>query len=96
MAIKQILAKLMEGGGKKGLTPNEVELNSYLEEERLDRVKALLHKMRIKKNQEILFSNTLVSGGKGVLEAENVITGQKNTLTPIQKKILDNRNLFFN
>ena len=93
MAIKDILAKLMEGGAKKGLTPNEVELNSYLEEERLDNVKAALHKYRIKKNNEILVQNTLVKGTKGILESENVITKPHNQI--IQKKILNNKNLFF-
>ncbi len=94
MAIQKIPAKLMEGGGKKGLTPNEVELNSFLERDRLDKVKELLHKMRLKSNQEILFTNTLVKGGKGILDSPNVITNQKSTLTH-NKKILDNKNLFF-
>jgi len=93
MAIKDILAKLANAGVKKGLTPNEVELNSYLEEQRLDQVKEALHQMRIKKNQEILFQNTLVKGGKGILESENVITKSHSQI--IQKKILNNKNLFF-
>lgn len=95
MGIKRIFEKLMAGGAKKGLTPNEVELNSYLEEARLDKVKEMLHKFRIKKNQEILFSNTLVKGGQGVLDSPNVIANTKSVVEP-SKKILDSENLFLN
>ncbi len=95
MGIKKIFEKLMDGSGKKGLTPNEVELNSYLEEARLDRVKEMLHEMRIKKNNEILFQNTLVKGGKGILEAENVITSPKHQISPKIKNILHEESIFF-
>lgn len=96
MAIKEIFEKLMNAKAQKGLTANEVELNSYLEEERLDNIKKLLHKMRVKKNQEILFSNTLVSGGQGILDSPNVITkeeGSRGQIIP--KKVFDHKNLFF-
>jgi len=94
MGIKQIFEKLMASKGHKGLTPNEVELNSYLERERLDNVGKALHQFRIKANQEILTNNTLAQGGKGILESPNVITGSNHKLSPKVKKILSNHNLF--
>ncbi len=90
MSIKGIFQKLMSGGAKKGLSPNEVELSSYIEEERLDRVKALLNEYRIKKNKEILFGNTLVSGGKSIIDADNVFGNVIHA-----KKLSHNKNIFF-
>lgn len=92
MDVQKILKKLVEAK-PKGMSPDEVELNSYLAEEERDRIKQILGKYREKKAKEILLGNTLVSGKKGVLDAEDVITKSHNSL--ISNKILHNKNLFF-
>ncbi len=105
MSVQELLHKVFTNKPRKGLSPEEVELNSFLERERMDNVKSLLHKFKLKQNKELLFSNTLVTGGKGILESENVMNGRMNLFdednsilksSPInrEKGILDIPNVF--
>ena len=63
--IREIFTKLFkreEGLQHPKLTPNEVELNSFKERERLDGVKKELAEYRYKDNQEVLIGTPLEKG----------------------------------
>jgi len=105
MSIKDLLNKVFSEKPRKGLSPSETELNSFLERDRMDKVKALLHQFKLKQNKELLFGNTLVTGGKGILESKNVMNGRMNLFdednsilrssqTIKEKGILDIPNVF--
>ena len=85
MAIKKIFEKLM-GKGKpiKGKIPDEVELESYLEEERRKNIKKLVGKFREQKNREMFQENTLVSGRKSIVEADNVINKSQRRIGKVK------------
>jgi len=104
MAIGDILKKLMggsrasEGERVKGMSPDEVELQSYMEEERRDNLKKLLGKYREKKSKEMLMGNTLVDQGKGsVIGAKNVMNGKSTLIknSNNKKRTKNRRNIFF-
>lgn len=103
MAIGNVFRKLSEFGKRipkpgKGISSNEVELASFMEEKRQDEIKQLVDKFRRQKNQEILFNNTLANQGRSSIidakpiQQENVFNSRNTLLdTQIPKK----RNLFF-
>lgn len=90
--MREIFDKLMSGKRTKGLSPDEVELNSYLEEEKRDQIKEILGKFREKKNRELILGNTLIKGKKSILDAEDILKNNNPIIK--QKKILHSSNTF--
>jgi len=97
MTIIDTLKKFLNMNKFKGeqyekISADEMELQSYLNEERRDELRKLLAYYRIKKNKEILIGNTFadqareIHGNKGILETDNVFNkrdnmfAQKNTI----------------
>ena len=80
MGIKEILSKLtnMNKPQYDKITPDEMELQSYMREEQRDNIKKQLAYYRMKKNKEIIIGNTFVDqaraihGNKSILDAEDV------------------------
>ena len=97
MTIIDTLKKFLNMNKFKGeqyekISADEMELQSYLNEERRDELRKLLAYYRLKKNKEILIGNTFadqareIHGNKGILETDNVFNkrdnmfAQKNTI----------------
>ena len=76
--IKEILQKL--AGRKRRddyeperLSPDEVELNSYMERERKDKVRRMLDYYRKKKEYEYWHSKRILQGKKGQVYSRSII-----------------------
>ena len=85
--IKKFLSnrrEAMNGEQHEKISADEMELESYLREERRDELKKVLAHYRLKKNKEILIGNTFVDqareihGNKGILDTENVFNKREN------------------
>lgn len=80
MALREILNKLAErrqesmeqGETNRKLTPDEVELMSFKERERLDNVKRELAQFRKQNAQEMIMGKNILTEGKSILDQENV------------------------
>ena len=87
MAMGEILKKLFNRNrtvveGHRKLSPDEIELMSYKERERKDRIKMELARYRLRNNREMLIGNTYsnmsrqVQGNPQILGAKNVFKGE--------------------
>ena len=88
------------------ITGDEMELESYLKEERRDELRKLLAHYRLKKNSEILIGNTFadqareIHGNKGILETDNIFNkkdnmfAQKNTILGGDSNIISKKKKF--
>jgi len=86
MGILSGIKKMFFGSGSREeeeliksrkITPDEVELKSYLEQERRDNIKKMLRYYRAKQRQEILVGQKM-EVGKNMLNSKNVFKGMKN------------------
>lgn len=75
--------------GRK-MTPNEVELASFKERERLDNVKKELSHYRKKDVQELLIGHKIETGSTIIAQKMNLLNRHKNK----EKCLLNNTNYF--
>jgi hypothetical protein len=92
MGIKEIIQRWAhrESANYEGISPDEVELNSYLRAERRRMIKERLAYYRNKEAKEIWGSSTFTKGDGSIIRAKNIFNdkhhmsnGRKNE--PIKK-----------